>query len=178
MGETIRDNVLKVVGEELDSLRERIIANHEAAGQVASGRTRASIRVERTEDGGILWGRKAFGVLETGRKPGRVPRNFNAIIRQWIIDKGIHVAPVPYKRNPSERWQPKYTPQERGMMSLSGAIAYKIRTEGTLMHRKGEKVDIYSTAVLETVDNVGRKVSVIFDTEVEHINLNFSKDED
>ena len=178
MGETIRGNVLKVVGEELDSLRERIIANHEAAGQVASGRTRASIRVERTEDGGILWGRKAFGVLETGRKPGRVPRNFNAIIRQWIIDKGIHVAPVPYKRNPSERWQPKYTPQERGMMSLSGAIAYKIRTEGTLMHRKGEKVDIYSTAVLETVDNVGRKVSVIFDTEVEHINLNFSKDED
>ena len=178
MGETIRDNVLKVVGEELDSLRERIIANHEAAGQVASGRTRASIRVERTEDGGILWGRKAFGVLETGRKPGRVPRNFNAIIRQWIIDKGIHVAPVPYKRNPSERWQPKYTPQERGLMSLSGAIAYKIRTEGTLMHRKGEKVDIYSTAVLEAVDNVGRKVSAIFDTEVEHINLNFSKDED
>ena len=178
MGETIRDNVLKVVGEELDSLRERIIANHEAAGQVASGRTRASIRVERTEDGGILWGRKAFGVLETGRKPGRVPRNFNAIIRQWIIDKGIHVAPDPYKRNPSERWQPKYTPQERGLMSLSGAIAYKIRTEGTLMHRKGEKVEIYSTAVLETVDNVGRKASVIFDTEVEHINLNFSKDED
>ena len=178
MGETIRDNVLKVVGEELDSLRERIIANHEAAGQVASGRTRASIRVERTEDGGILWGRKAFGVLETGRKPGRVPRNFNAIIRQWIIDKGIHVAPFPYKRNPSERWQPKYTPQERGLMSLSGAIAYKIRTEGTLMHRRGEKIDIYSTDVLETVDNVGRKVSAIFDTEVEHINLNFSKDED
>lgn len=178
MGETIRDNVLKVVGEELDSLREIIIANHEAAGQVASGRTRASIRVERTEDGGILWGRKAFGVLETGRKPGRVPRNFNAIIRQWIIDKGIHVAPFPYKRNPSERWQPKYTPQERGLMSLSGAIAYKIRTEGTLMHRRGEKIDIYSTDVLETVDNVGRKVSAIFDTEVEHINLNFSKDDD
>lgn len=178
MSETIRDNVLKVVGEEIDSLRERIIANHEAAGQVASGRTRASIRVERTEDGGILWGRKAFGVLETGRKSGRVPRNFNAIIRQWIIDKGIHVAPVPYKRNPSERWQPKYTPQERGLMSLSGAIAYKIRTEGTLMHRRGEKVDIYSTDVLETVDNVGRKVSSIFDTEVEHINLNFSKYED
>ena len=178
MGETIRDNVLKVVGEELDSLRERIIANHEAAGQVASGRTRASIRVERTEDGGILWGRKAFGVLETGRKPGRVPRNFNAIIRQWIIDKGIHVAPVPYRRNPSERWQPKYTPQERGLMSLSGAIAYKIRTEGTLMYRNGEKADIYSTAVLETVENIGRKVPGIFNTEVEHINLNFSKDED
>lgn len=175
--ETIKDNVLKVVGDELDSLRERIIANHEDAGQVASGRTRASIRVERTEDGGILWGRKAFSVLETGRKPGRVPRNFNAIIRQWIIDKGIHVAPVPYKRNPSEKWQPKYTPQERGLMSLSGAIAYKIRTEGTQMYRNGEKADIYSTAVLETVENIGRKVSGIFNTEVEHINLNFTKNE-
>lgn len=175
---TIKDDVLQVVGDELKSLRERIIANHEAAGQVASGRTRASIKVELTEDGGILWGRQAFGVLETGRNPGRVPRNFNAIIRQWITDKGIPVTPVPYKRTPSERWQPKYTPEERGLMNLSGAIAYKIRTEGTLIHRRGEKVDIYSTAVLGTVDNVGRKVSAIFDTEVEHINLNFSKDED
>lgn len=178
MEKTIKDSVLQMVGDELKSLRERIIANHEAAGQVASGRTRASIRVELTEDGGILWGRQAFGVLETGRKPGRVPGNFNAIIRQWIIDKGISVTPLPYKRVPSDKWQPKYTQEERGLMSLSGAIAYKIRTEGTLMHRRGEKVDIYSTAVLDTVDNVGKKVSAIFDMEAEHINLNFSKDED
>ena len=47
---TIKDDVLQVVGDELKSLRERIIANHEAAGQVASGRTRASIKVELTEE--------------------------------------------------------------------------------------------------------------------------------
>ena len=142
---TIKDDVLQVVGDELKSLRERIIANHEAAGQVASGRTRDSIRVERTGDGGILWGRQAFSVLETGRKPGKVPMRFNEIIRQWMEDKGITAKPIPYVRKPSDKWRPKYTPEERGMISLSGAIAYKIMTEGTEMYRTGQKKDIYST---------------------------------
>lgn len=174
---SVKDNVLSVVKDELDALRERIIANHESAGQVASGRTRDSIRVECTEDGGILWGRQAFGVLETGRKPGKVPKGFQQIIRQWIIDKGIAVSPIPYKRSPSERWHPKCTPEERGLMTLSGAIAYKITTEGTEMYRTGQKKDIYSTDVEKTIREIERKILGIFDTEVEHINLNF-KNED
>ena len=177
MSVTVKDNVLSVVADELDALRERIIANHEAAGQVASGRTRDSIRVERTEDGGILWGRQAFSVLETGRKPGKVPMRFNEIIRQWMEDKGITAKPIPYVRKPSDKWRPKYTPEERGMISLSGAIAYKIMTEGTEMYRTGQKKDIYSTDMEKAIREIERKVLGIFDTEVEHINLNF-KNED
>ncbi len=156
MSVTVKDNVLAVVADELDALRERIIANHEAAGQVASGRTRDSIRVERTEDGGILWGRQAFGVLETGRKPGRVPKGFYHIIRQWVDDKGIRVP------NPD---------------SFSYLVARKIAREGTEMYRTGQKKDIYSTDMEKAIREIERKVLGIFDTEVEHINLNF-KNED
>lgn len=156
MSVTVKDNVLSVVADELDALRECIIANHEAAGQVASGRTRDSIRVERTEDGGILWGRQAFGVLETGRKPGRVPKGFYHIIRQWVDDKGIRVP------NPD---------------SFSYLVARKIAREGTEMYRTGQKKDIYSTDMEKAIREIERKVLGIFDTEVEHINLNF-KNED
>ena len=178
MSNTIRDDVKLIVGDEMESLRERIIANHEAARQVASGRTRDSIRVELTEDGGILWGRQAFGVLETGRKPGKMPKGFGDIIRQWIIDKGIDVKPIPYKRKPNGRWSPKYTPEERGLTSLSWAIASKIAREGTEMYRTGQKKDIYSTDMERTIQEIESRVLGIFDTEVEHINLNFKNDED
>lgn len=43
---------LRIIGEELEALRKRIIANHEAAGQVASGRTKGSLKVEMSEDPG------------------------------------------------------------------------------------------------------------------------------
>lgn len=89
--ETVRDNVLRIVGNELEELRKRIIARHEAAGQVASGRTRDSLRMEITEGRGVLLGRQAFGVLEIGRKSGKVPKGFYKIIEQWMEDKGIKV---------------------------------------------------------------------------------------
>ena len=57
-----RADVQKIVGDELESLRSRIIANHVTAKQVASGRTKSSIKVELTENGGILWGRFLLGL--------------------------------------------------------------------------------------------------------------------
>lgn len=70
MAAETKAGTLRIIGEELEALRKRIIANHEAAGQVASGRTKGSLKVEMSEDGGVLWGRQAFAVLETGRGPG------------------------------------------------------------------------------------------------------------
>lgn len=151
--ETVRDNVLRIVGNELEELRKRIIARHEAAGQVASGRTRDSLRVEITEGGGVLLGRQAFGVLETGRKPGKVPKGFTGIILQWMEDKGIQV----------ERPQ-----------SFAYLVARKIAREGTRLYRSGETEDIYSTEMQNTVVRIGEAVTGIFGTEVEHINLNFN----
>lgn len=165
-------DVKKILKDELDDLRLRIIANHIAAGQVASGRTKESLKVEATEEEGILWGRYPFATLERGRKPGRTPNNFASIIKKWIIDKGISVSPIPYKRRPSEKWQPKYTPDERGIMSLAGAIAHKIKTSGTRLHRDGGRNDIYSNEMENTVESISSKISSMFSLKIDSIELN------
>ena len=157
-----------ILQEELDKLRMNIIANHLKAGQKASGRTAASLHVEVTEDGGTLWGRKAFGVLETGRKAGRVPQNFQQIIMKWMSDKGIKAAPIPYLTNRPH----KYTPQQRGQMRLSYFIAKKIREQGTKLFRSGGRDDIYSREIEKTMQNVGDRMLTLIKTEVEHIKLN------
>lgn len=77
MAAETKAGTLRIIGEELEALRKRIIANHEAAGQVASGRTKGSLKVEMS--GGteaFVGGRLA--VLETGR--GRkVPKGFTRL---------------------------------------------------------------------------------------------------
>lgn len=107
---------MELVSSELEALKQRIIENHRSAGQVASGRTIASLKVEITEDGGVLWGRSAFGTLETGRKGGKVPAGFWKIIRQWMDDKGIQV------EKPD---------------SFAYLVARKIANEGTQLFREG-----------------------------------------
>lgn len=161
-----------IIREELEALKQRIIENHRRAGQVASGRTIQSMKVTMRENGGMLTGRKAFGTLETGRKAGRTPRNFTDIIKQWIIDKGISVSPIQYKRQASENWQPKYTPQERGLNTMAGAIAHKIRTEGTRLYRNGGRSDIYSNEIPKTIESIQKRLLSYYTTEVETININ------
>lgn len=146
---------MELVASELEALKQRIIENHRSAGQVASGRTIASLKVEITEDGGVLWGRSAFGTLETGRKPGKVPAGFWKIIRQWMDDKGIQV------EKPD---------------SFAYLVARKIAKEGTQLFREGGFYKIYSPEVKDTVERVSDGIGILFGSEVEHINLNFNED--
>lgn len=146
---------MELVASELEALKQRIIENHRSAGQVASGRTIASLKVEITEDGGVLWGRSPFGTLETGRKGGKVPAGFWKIIRQWMDDKGIQV------EKPD---------------SFAYLVARKIAKEGTLLFRNGGRSDIYSPEVKDTVERVSDGIGILFGSEVEHINLNFNED--
>lgn len=163
---------LSIIGDEFDSLMKRIIANHQRAGQVASGRTMRSIRKEISDNGGEVFGRAYFGVLETGRKPGPTPRSFHKVILRWMRDKGISAEPIPYIRKESNKWKPKYTPQERGDMSLAGAIAYRIRKEGTKLYRDGGRDDIYSNEIPKTVENILDRLMTVFEKDVESININ------
>lgn len=167
---SLKEEQLRIVREELTAFMERVRENHRRAGQVASGRTSRSMHVDVTEDEGTVFGRMAFGTLETGRRAGAVPRNFREVIRQWMRDKGISAAPIPYKRMPSEKWQPKYTPQERGDMSLAGAIAHRIATSGTKLYRDGGRMDIYSNEIPRTTDAIMKRVVQLFAVEVESIN--------
>lgn len=163
--EILPRNILK---EELEALRLSIISNHLRAGQKASGRTAESLYVEVDDEEGVLYGRKAFGVLETGRKGGRVPRNFQGIILQWMKDKGIVAAPIPYSTNRPH----KYTPEQRGMMRLSYFIARKIRREGTRLFRQGGRDDIYSREIDGTMERVSNRMLKAVIMEIDHIKLN------
>lgn len=138
----------------LERIRAKIAANINDKGLRASGRTERSMRIERDAFGMRLVGRSYFQSLEVGRPAGRVPRNFAAIIRQWIIDKGLAVRQIPYKRQPSERWQPKYTVQERSLRMAAGAIAHNIATHGTRLYRQGGRMDIYSPVIAEEVERL------------------------
>lgn len=150
----IRD-VRSVIQEELEALKKRIIANHERAGQVASGRTRASLRVEVSDEGGVLWGRSPFGTLETGRRAGKVPKGFYQIILQWVKDKGIQVD------NPK---------------TFAYFVSRKIANEGTALFRSGGRADIYSNEIPKTIDNVGNRTVGLIAVEVERINLNINEE--
>lgn len=167
-----KQGIAQVLTEELSRLAERIKENHRRAGQVASGRTLRSITYEVTEDRGTLFGRFPFGTLEAGRKAGKTPMSFSAIIRQWIIDKGIPVQPIPYKRKPSAKWQPKYTPEERGLMSMAGAIAHKIRTEGTSLYRQGGRNDIYSNEIPDAINRIEERIAKVFSLTIDSIHIN------
>lgn len=157
-----------ILQEELEALRLSIIGNHLKAGQKASGRTAASLRVEVSEDSGTLWGRNAFGVLETGRKGGRVPKDFQGIIMQWMRDKGIRPAPIPYLTDRPH----KYTPQQRGELRMSYLIARKIRREGTKLFRAGGRQDIYSPEIEKTMERIETRMVSLIKTKIEHIKLN------
>lgn len=146
-----KDEAKKIINDELLQLRQRIIENHLRAGQKASGRTIASLRVEASEDGGMLFGRKAFGTLETGRRGGRVPKGFYQIILQWVKDKRISVE------------KPK---------TFAYFVARKIAREGMSLYRSGGRSDIYSNEIPNTVESIGKRIMGVLTMEVERININ------
>lgn len=133
----MRTGQRQILIEELKDLQKRVIQNHIAAGQKASGRTIKSILVEIGEDYGQLTGRKAIGTLETGRKAGRVPAKFQDIILKWMQAKGINVP------------KPK---------SFAFLVARKIAREGTLLHRTGGRSDIYSNEINKTIPRLMKRL--------------------
>lgn len=157
-----------IMADELERLRQKIVAQHIAAGQKASGRTVASLRVEVEPQHGTLFGRAAFGTLETGRKPGKVPANFTGIIKQWMRDKGISGTPIPYKTDRPH----KYTEQERGDNTLAYFIARKIKASGTSLFRQGGRADIYSNAIPETTKRILDRLVKLVSESIENIKLN------
>ena len=166
----LQEHTRRTLIDALAKLRSNILVNHMTAEQAASGETARSLRIEDTSFGAALFGREYFGTLEDGRKPGAVPENFNDIIAQWIVDKGIAFKPIPYVRQESAKWQPKYTPEQRGLMLLAGEIAYIIKTEGTKLHQEGGRKDIFTPEIEKTKDEVRKALAGIYTTEIQSIN--------
>lgn len=161
-----------IIREELERARQLIINHIRLNGQNASGRTIASLHVEQpTEEEGVLWGHLPFGVLETGRRAGRVPYRFHAIILRWMRDKRIMAAPIPYKTDRPH----KYTPQERGDLSMSSAIAHTIATKGSKLHRDGGRSDVYSNVLPRTMRRLEDRMIFLIEKSMDSIKLNNEK---
>jgi hypothetical protein len=140
----------------LTEAKDQIISNIDTEGIRASGRTQESLRVEDRGEHLVLvqgTGGAPFETLQYGREGGKVPYGFRSIIRQWILDKGISTTDIPYTRKPSANWQPKYTPQERGLMSAAGAIAEKIRKSGTDRFTQPNE-NVYTPVLNELIEKI------------------------
>jgi hypothetical protein len=161
--------VSQILTEELGTLKATIINNIRSTGQWASGKTAASMAVMVSGSIGELVGRRAFGTLETGRRGGRVPRNFHNIIYDWMMAKGVHAEPIPYKTSRPH----KYTEQERGDRTMAYFIAKTIRRDGTRLYREGGRDDVYSRAIPTTIERINSRLSGIYVAAVtEQIKLN------
>ncbi len=138
------EQIQEIIKRHLENVKMKIANQMAANNRNASGRSVASLVVEVTGSIGTLYGSKSFIAMERGRKGGKVPKDFVGIIRQWIIDKGIAVTPIPAKTH-----RAILSPEERGIRSMAGAIAHKIMKEGTRLYRDGEYNDIYTSAINE-----------------------------
>lgn len=137
----------EMLREVFEQMRRDIIANHERAGQVASGKTRDSLRSEivpgMSSVTATLYGRKYFAALETGSKPwakqyNHPPKPFVETIRQWMYDKGI-----------------------TGVSAY--LVARKIINEGSSLYRSGGREDIFTPAMNEAEKRIDEQISEIFD---------------
>lgn len=154
------DELKKILDKMVSEMRQNLAST----GTNASGRTSQSLRVVMTDTGGQIWGRRYFRGTEQGRAGGKVPHNFQSIIRQWIIDKGLTPQAIPYKRKPSANWSPKYTPEERGLRQMASAIAHTIAKSGTSLYRSGGRKDIFTNVIEENKTDILKVAKEIITT--------------
>lgn len=143
----IRD-IEVMLQEVFEQAKRDIIANHERAGQVASGKTRDSLSVEVTSDTtsatATMYGRKYFAALETGSAPWKKqykhpPKPFVETIAKWMLDKGIE-----------------------GVSAY--LVARKIMREGSRLYRDGGRQDIFTPVMSDIEDRIDAQLSSIFET--------------
>ena len=115
--------------EELEVLEADIIHRHEQSGQVASGKTRASFLIQSSGLTGTLSGANYAGVLQDGRKPGGVPKEFIEILRKWAQAKGISFS------------------DEKQFNLWANAVKWKIIREGSKLYRSSQHEDIFDTPI-------------------------------
>lgn len=143
----IRD-IEAMLTEVFEQAKRDIIANHERAGQVASGKTRDSLSVEVTSDTtsatATMYGRKYFAALETGSQPWKKqykhpPRPFVDTIQRWMDDKGID-----------------------GVSAY--LVARKIMREGSRLYRDGGRKDIFTPVMEDIEQRIDAQLSSILET--------------
>lgn len=141
---TIYNSIIDTVANVMEAVKAEIQTQMRSKGIDASGRTSASLRVERYENGvrlvmGPVGQAAPLATLEVGRQGGKVPRGFTDIIEQWSIDKGL-----PF-------------PEEGDRRRFSYLTANKIARKGTRRHEK--PVEVYSETVSRGAEEIKKLVA-------------------
>jgi hypothetical protein len=133
----------------IEKIREQIISKK----ITATGRTQGSLKyvIDGEKHLKIIAEKGERAPIETlqyGRGPGRMPAIDK--LKEWILAKRITYKSIAYKRQPSVKWKPKYTPQERGLNSAAWAIGQKIKKRGTDRHLNND-LEVYSPILDEVL---------------------------
>lgn len=137
--------------ELLNQVSKDIKALQASQHRVASGKTALSLEPEATDAVGILYGNLVVNTLETGRKPGAVPKGFKDIILKWMSDKGI--------------FQNEKLSKQK---SIAFLIARKIQKYGTALHIEGGKSGVLSSVITgKRISDFETKVLQRFEREVQ-----------
>lgn len=150
----------RIVAEELERARQRIISNHVAAGQRVTGATADSITVTVTTSGSITAGamdaRGYFAALETGSRPWR-----NPCYRQ-TKDGRMLPAPPKWFRDIIAEWL-----ANRGLTDFSPwLVAGKNMTEGSALFRNGGREDIFTPEIPILLDRIADRLAGLFDAQI------------
>lgn len=157
--------IQEILQSHMENIKTKVAQRMTDYGRNASGRSVASLEIHIDGNKGVLLGSKSFLAMERGRSGGKAPYGFVGIIKQWIIDKGISVTPIPAKRS-----KVKYTPYERGLNSFAGAVAYTIMKQGTKLHRDRGFNDILETAVNEELKIMSDEMMFVVADSITKIN--------
>lgn len=161
-------SVKEILTKHLEAIKSRIQQEMASQKRNASGRTSSSLTVNVSGEKGVLMGSSAVEFVERGRGAGRVPKDFISIIKDWIKAKGISVTPIQSRRESS------ISPEERGLNSLAGAIAYTIMKKGTKLHRSNGYNDILTSAINEELEVMSQELAIGVVDSVERINQSLS----
>ena len=133
-------SVNEIIVEEVERLKIDIQQSIDSSGKNASKRTRDSLEVVPTANGAQLWGANYIGVLETGRRGGKIPYNFVEKIQKWAQAKGLT-----FENNiQAKRWA-KWK-------------AWDISQNGTKQFRDGKRDDILTKPINDFTDRVANKL--------------------
>lgn len=159
--------IQQLIINHLEVIKTEMVQRMSAMGRTASGRSVQSLEVQPFgNDGARIVGLKSWWAMERGRRGGRVPYNFQEIIRKWIIAKGIQITPIPYVRPKAGKG---FSPYERGLRRASSAIAHTIMTSGTRLHRNNGFDDIYSSIMERELAKMDKELQTYMEREVKTI---------
>ena len=154
---TIEDMMRKALDDCVADIKRRSTQ----AGQVASGRTLASLEVRMRREGesiiGEIWGRPFFGALETGSRPARrrgttaSRQAMVADMKEWCRIRGLTAGMTDKQAKNFARW-----------------LSWYIKRNGSALYRKGGRRDIITPAVEATKNELTERLGTYFEQLITH----------